>query len=194
MRSSLRSRGSPALPSGKRQSRGQLHLNQSNSQLVVEEDRLLSISPVPEDHVCLERMLDLPSSSLLKSDTASTVYSLLVGHNVSVIICERDVLPGSWVEVLIQAARLPHPPLLVVTSALADERLWAEALNVGAWDVLPKPLIAAEVVRVVSVARERWHDQRKNPGGRLLKTSTTPPTTVRKQPQFEVVPRASRLG
>ena len=53
---------------------------------------------------------------------------------------------------------LPDPPLLIVTSRLADERLWAEALNLGAWDVLAKPFAAEETIRIVSVARQHWRD------------------------------------
>ena len=44
------------------------------------------------------------------------------------------------------------PPLLIVTSRFADERLWAEALNVGAYDVLAKPFERDEVNRVLTSA------------------------------------------
>jgi FixJ family two-component response regulator len=54
---------------------------------------------------------------------------------------------------------LPYPPLLIVTSRLADERLWAEALNLGAWDVLAKPFEQDEVIRIVSVACQHWQDR-----------------------------------
>jgi len=46
-----------------------------------------------------------------------------------------------------------------VSSRLADERLWAEALNMGAWDVLAKPFDKMEVIRSVQSAWRRWHDQ-----------------------------------
>jgi DNA-binding response OmpR family regulator len=51
---------------------------------------------------------------------------------------------------------LPDPPFLIVTSRLADEQLWAEALNVGAYDVLAKPFDATEVMRTVSSAWQHW--------------------------------------
>ena len=54
---------------------------------------------------------------------------------------------------------LPDPPLLIVTSRLADERLWAEALNLGAWDVLARPFDEDEVSRIVSVAGQHWQDR-----------------------------------
>jgi DNA-binding response OmpR family regulator len=66
-----------------------------------------------------------------------------------------------------QLARLPDPPALVVTSRIADDSLWAEALNLGAYDVLAKPFDGAEVVRVVSLA---WLN-RINPPQRVAEAS-----------------------
>jgi hypothetical protein len=45
-----------------------------------------------------------------------------------------------------------------VASHFADDQLWAEALNLGAYDVLAMPLRAAEVFRSVSLAWRRWND------------------------------------
>jgi FixJ family two-component response regulator len=51
-----------------------------------------------------------------------------------------------------------------VTSRLADEYLWAEALNLGAYDVLAKPFDTSEVMRVVASAWRHWTDaQRRIP-------------------------------
>ena len=47
-------------------------------------------------------------------------------------------------------------PSLIVTSRLADERLWAEALNLGAYDVLAKPFDSTEAMRVVGAAWRAW--------------------------------------
>jgi DNA-binding response OmpR family regulator len=51
---------------------------------------------------------------------------------------------------------LPDPPPLIVTSRLADERLWVEALNLGAFDVLAKPFDSTEAMRVVGAAWRAW--------------------------------------
>jgi hypothetical protein len=59
---------------------------------------------------------------------------------------------------LAEAAQLLPSPFLIVTCRLADEHLWAEALNVGAYDVLAKPFDAPEVIRVVSLAWLHWKD------------------------------------
>ena len=55
-----------------------------------------------------------------------------------------------------QVTILPDPPSLIVTSRLADERLWAEALNLGAYDVLAKPFPPTEAMRVIGAAWRAW--------------------------------------
>ena len=69
---------------------------------------------------------------------------------------------------LARIKRLPTPPLLIVTSRLADEYLWAEALNLGAYDVVAKPFDSHELIRVVSFAWLHWND----------KYSTSPPKVM----------------
>jgi DNA-binding NtrC family response regulator len=49
--------------------------------------------------------------------------------------------------------------MLIVTSRLADDRLWAEALNLGAYDVIAKPFDASEVVRIAGLACAHWNQR-----------------------------------
>jgi hypothetical protein len=76
-------------------------------------------------------------------------------------VAARDFWPAFWPVVLQKIVRLPDPPLLIVTSRLADERLWAEALNLGAWDVLAKPLDRQEVSRVLNTVWLQWNGRRE---------------------------------
>jgi len=87
-------------------------------------------------------------------------------RQIEVVVCERDLQPGSWKEVLDQVTILPDPPALIVTSRLADERLWAEALRLGAYDVLAKPFDRMEVVRVMSGAWRAWGGPKRLPARR----------------------------
>ena len=50
----------------------------------------------------------------------------------------------------------PAPPCLILTAKRADDRVWAEALSRGAFDVIAKPFQKAEVVRIVAAAWRRW--------------------------------------
>ena len=49
---------------------------------------------------------------------------------------------------------------LVVTARLADDQLWAQALNLGAYDVLAKPFDEQEVIRTLSLAWIHWAHSR----------------------------------
>lgn len=120
---------------------------------------VLSMSPIDEDHLSLEAILDHPTTMLFKAPDLVSAMVLLQQHEIAVVICERDLLPGSWTDVLDDLKALPIPPSLIVTSRLADERLWAEALNLGAWDVLAKPFDRNELIRTVESAWRHWHNQ-----------------------------------
>jgi DNA-binding NtrC family response regulator len=120
---------------------------------------VLSVSPLDEDHSSLQAIIDHSKWMLLKARDLVSTFALLRQHEVAVVLCERDLLPGTWIDVLEQIKGLPNAPSLIVASRLADDGLWAEALNLGAWDVLAKPFDHTEVIRSIKSAWQRWHDQ-----------------------------------
>jgi DNA-binding response OmpR family regulator len=124
---------------------------------------VLSVSPIDQDHVPLESILGHTRWMLFKADSLSAARSVLQQHEISVVLCERDLQPGSWIDVLNHIKILPKVPSLIVTSRLADDHLWSEALNLGAWDVLAKPFHPAEVLRCVRSAWHHWDNQIRLP-------------------------------
>ncbi len=93
---------------------------------------------------------------------AGGVESNLAGlrrGRVPIVFWDGDRMPEAWKGLLEEFASLSRPPLLILTSRLADDRLWAEALNLGAYDVLAKPFEAAEVVRTAGLACLRWRQR-----------------------------------
>jgi DNA-binding NtrC family response regulator len=126
---------------------------------------VLSISPVEEDHFFLQNILNRLQGtfSVNSCSTLASGLAALRKRQFEVVICERDLPPGSWKDVLEQVTILPDPPSLIVTSRLADERLWAEALNLGAYDVLAKPFDSMEAMRVVGAAWRAWGWPRRLP-------------------------------
>jgi len=133
---------------------------------------VFSVSPTEEDHLSLHQVLN---GFRTKSSPASTgtdlkfkveavprltlALTVLRKSRIPIVVTERDLSPGSWKDLLDHSAGLPRPPLVIVTSRMADERLWAEALNLGAWDVLAKPFDGQEVCRVLEGAWQRWRNQ-----------------------------------
>ncbi len=121
---------------------------------------VLSVGPLEEDHSVLSRIITsaqwpLCPASEWKLQTCSTLdsaISFLKNQRVPLVICQDDLGAASWRDFWAEAATLPEAPSLIVTSRLADEYLWAEALNLGAYDVLAKPFQGEEVVRALSQA------------------------------------------
>jgi DNA-binding response OmpR family regulator len=119
--------------------------------------RVLSVTAIEEDHGALDRMLPAPKWIVSKSLTLGSGLAQLRKRVLPpLVLCDRDLFPGSWKEMLDGMKRLSDPPLLIVTSRLADEQLWAEALNLGAYDVLAKPFEVTEVHRILSLAWLHW--------------------------------------
>jgi DNA-binding response OmpR family regulator len=75
---------------------------------------------------------------------------------IPLVVTERNLATGSRRDLLDNAFLLPDPPILIVTSRLPDEYLWAEALNLGAYNVLAKPFDASEVMRILDSAWRHW--------------------------------------
>jgi DNA-binding response OmpR family regulator len=124
---------------------------------------VLSVSPLAPDHTLLESIIRHSRWSLFKADTLASAISILLRQEISVVLCERELQPGRWTDILDHLRDLEHPPALIVTSRLADERLWAEALNLGAWDVLAKPFDQREVIRGIKVAWQHRRDRMRIP-------------------------------
>lgn len=120
---------------------------------------VLSVSPTDEDHLSLQAIFGHSNWMLFNARDLGAARSLLQQHEVAVVLCERDLLPGTWTDLLECIQSLPNAPSLIVVSRLADDRVWAEALNLGAWDVLAKPFDHIEVIRSVKSAWQHWHDQ-----------------------------------
>jgi DNA-binding NtrC family response regulator len=124
---------------------------------------VLSVSPNQEDHQSLEAIIGHSRWSLLKADKVPSARALLQAHYIPVVLCESDLKPGTWIDLLKDIQGMPAAPALIVTSRLADDYLWAEALNLGAWDVLPKPFDRSEVLRSVKTAWQHWRYQAQMP-------------------------------
>jgi DNA-binding NtrC family response regulator len=120
---------------------------------------VLSVSPLAEDYFSIQAVFDHSKWKLYNAESLASGLATMGRREIGVVICERDLAPGTWIDLLQVLQTLPNAPPLIVTSRLADERLWADALNLGAYDVLAKPFRREELVRSVSMAWLHWRHQ-----------------------------------
>jgi DNA-binding NtrC family response regulator len=72
-----------------------------------------------------------------------------------VILTEALLPDGTWLDVLNLVRQWMPGPEVIVTDRQADARFWAEALNLGAYDLIARPFAQAEVRRILSYACSR---------------------------------------
>jgi hypothetical protein len=89
------------------------------------------------------------------------------------VICDRSLPDGDWKLLLAELDTVAVRPSLVVCSRLVDERLWAEVLNLGAFDLLMGgPFESEEVLRVTESAWLAWNRAARQ--NALLKAGSEP--------------------
>jgi len=120
---------------------------------------LLVVSPDHEDHAFVRRIVDEWEWPVLSAYGCDEALDMAQRHEVAVVIAERHLGNDCWKSMWNVLSRAARPPMLIVTSQDADNRLWAEVLNLGGWDVLAKPLNGLEVERSVTGASRRRQER-----------------------------------
>jgi DNA-binding NtrC family response regulator len=100
---------------------------------------MLHALPLKLEHVA---SLDLARTRLNRQD-------------YDVILTEAALPDGKWQDVLHLARDGPRATEVIVTDPQADARFWAEALNLGAYDLLAQPFYEPEVRRILYNACSR---------------------------------------
>ena len=125
------------------------------SQLLTERITLLAVDPFKEDCQSLLAILGAGDWRIQGASSFREATTLMLESVPDLILCEKDLPDGSWEDVFREAeGQRSHPPVVVV-SRNADERLWAEVLNLGAYDMLLKPFDRTEVCCTVRRACHR---------------------------------------
>jgi len=126
---------------------------------------ILSVSANDEDHAFFAKSARTDPEWALSTNAKWDVYGAfnvpsalhtLRARPIPVLVCTDELAEHTWQELLEDALALQDAPSVILASRLADDRLWAEAINLGAYDVLAKPFVRNEVIRVVTAAWASW--------------------------------------
>ena len=114
---------------------------------------ILAVLSTREDRTSLAGIFAQSNWRLRFTRALPQAQTVLGKLTVGVVISEACLSDGHcWRELLHEMQKLGDPPPLIVADRLADERLWAEALNLGAYDLLAKPFDPREVLYAVTTA------------------------------------------
>ena len=104
----------------------------------------------------LRSILAAPLWEIREAPTCGQAARMLAGGHVGVAICDIESGGDQWRSLLAELEESADAPNLIISSRLADERLWAEVLNLGGYDLLVEPFDQTEVLRVTHMAWEAW--------------------------------------
>lgn len=116
---------------------------------------ILAISPFEEDHAVLAGIFSEEGLKVHYACTCGEAVKCLFANRISVVIFDHGLPACSWREVLWRIESLAGSPTLIVVHRLGDDSLWAlwaEALSLGARDLLLKPFDRNEVLWAVRSA------------------------------------------
>ncbi len=117
--------------------------------------RILYISGHPQDARLLSQMLQPLPLTLEHVKSLQEARKELELKDYDVVLTESLLPDGKWLDVLHLVRESPQEPKIIVTDRQADARFWAEALNLGAYDLLAQPFYEPEVQRILHNACSR---------------------------------------
>ena len=121
-------------------------------QAAAEPSTLIAVLPADEDYRQIEEIIAPCRWSVWRAANCEEAIRLARKIRPRVVLCDAELADGGWRRIWKALSVGPRPPLLIVASRQADERLWAQVLNAGAYDLLLKPFRAQEVVWAVHCA------------------------------------------
>jgi DNA-binding NtrC family response regulator len=119
---------------------------------------ILVASPFANDYTSLSHIFSPFGGKIHRVSSCHDALTFLTENLAGVSISDCDLPDGEWKDILAGMSRLPSVPPLIVASHFANERLWAEVLNLGGYDLLIKPFDLKEAARVISMALRNAED------------------------------------
>ena len=111
--------------------------------------KVLFISASRKDANTLSRMLQSLSLDLDHAASIQSARTKLNQGSYEVVLTEACLPDGKWLDVLHVVRDSGQPAEVIVTDPRADAEFWAEALNLGAYDLLAQPFYEPEVRRIL---------------------------------------------
>ena len=118
---------------------------------------ILGVLGSAADRQSLQYIVDHSNWKLAFADGVEKIQPILQRNDTGVVVTDCVLADGNnWKDVWRAIQAHAFPPSLIIADRHADDRLWAEVLNLGAFDLILKPFDANELFRVVSSAWRSW--------------------------------------
>lgn len=117
---------------------------------------VLTVSSLDRNRDQLRGVLQQSQFRVVEAGSVREALRQVSRKRIFAIICDSDLPDGTFHKLLSETNGRAGSPLVIVTSANADEQLWGEVLNLGGYDVLAQPFDDVEIGRVTDAALRQW--------------------------------------
>ncbi len=100
---------------------------------------VLIVGSLDADFAYLLRILSETNWNQCWCSTSAEAMTYLKCQTIPIAICNRTMRDAAWKDLLHDLNSLSRPPSLIVAARTADDRLWADVLNEGGYDLLLVP-------------------------------------------------------
>lgn len=122
--------------------------------------RILLVMP-PERRSRMLRILSDSGIEVSVAESVADAQRAMAGpQRFQLVFVDAELPDGSWRDVLQFVVASRANCEMVVCSRCGDERLWAEVIQCGAFDLLPEPVEKQEVLRIMNSALDSHYMQR----------------------------------
>ncbi|HLH20794.1 MAG TPA: response regulator [Bryobacteraceae bacterium] len=111
--------------------------------------RILFISGREEDARQISQMVQTLPIAVEHVPSLHHARAKLRESDFDIVLTEAALPDGSWLDVLHLVRLCPQDLEVIITDPHADARLWSEALNLGAYDLIAQPFYEPEVRRIL---------------------------------------------
>lgn len=116
----------------------------------------LLISSFEYDHRYFQNLFNRTNWQLLQAGTIVAACEILWNYLVPVVVVDEGIEAGGWKGVLENTQPLQHARKIIVMSLLSTDSTWADVFQLGAYDLLARPLEQQEVLHSISMAWLAW--------------------------------------
>jgi DNA-binding response OmpR family regulator len=119
--------------------------------------RVVFVGPPDEDYRCLSAICSRSNWSLYRVEQAGQSALEQLRRLQPQVVIASDQLTNGW-QCFLQClpANISPNPRLIVASRHADESLWLDVLNGGAFDLVRTPFERWELLRTIGEAAREW--------------------------------------
>jgi DNA-binding response OmpR family regulator len=111
--------------------------------------RILIVDDQEETRSILRDMLSVQGYDILEAEDGLKALKIINKEKVDLLIADRAMPNMGGLELLEKLREEKKSIPSIVISAFGEERLWAEAIGLGAEDYILKPFSAQDVIRAV---------------------------------------------